>query len=1267
MASAMKSVSVSVRSAVLLMALVPLGNVGAQLLRNLEAFGNSVSLIDVNRSDPDNLEVDGPKHLATADFDLDGLPDLAASKVFGKVAVVFGEGGTDFSPVQFLSPPADTGELRGITTADFNGDGRPDIAIAAPYSGQVVLFASLGNQTFGAPVVIEAWRGVRALLPLDLDGDGDQDLIAAGPVGDAHRATKAGVRPLINDGSGNFVMGDHLSLTGGSWRDKFPRPVFAMSALPSKGVGERAVVTHVNSSEIWILNLEAGNLVIETRFPALLPTRSLVAGPVLSQDGQFDLVQAARDENQILVRSGEAGAFSDGIVQRLYIPGAPRALALADVDADGWNDLLVVLRNYDRVVTFHNDRGSLTLAAEAPVGSSPRDLVPADFNGDGRIDLAVSNRRSDNISVLLTQADGPGFERLDSVYDVDGGVSGLFLHDLNGDGRDDVIQSHILTKEISVRMAGIGGVLGPAVYSALESPPVSFRAGDYNGDDHADLIVVHSNSLRPGLSVLFGDGNGGFNPPSFLPSTGGGLFSVIVADFDNDGLPDAAVGNYDCRLSMFKGVPGGGFEFVKLGLFTYEARAMMVSDFDDDGDLDLAGASANGSMTVVENDGTLLRPPRVGVEHSEVYRKEKFNAPAGKGRIKSMVIVDWNGDDDEDLAINSEDGVSIFLGKEGLGFEALPSVVPGTRGSSDLVLGDFDGDGVNDMATACRLLSCVVILKGQPGGGSFEVATVTTVPAADHIATGDIDGDGLADLAGSGEVLWVALSSRPPDSAGGSIDTSRPPKDAVVINEVLASNKTLLLLNDNRTPDAMELFNGRETVESLAGWKVVYQRAPVDGRVYAPVIYPFPDTVLIEPRQRIVLYCDDRVGYLHTNFKLAREGATLTLKDQAGTVIDSITYELQEAGVSLGRYTDGADLITLKEEPDIGAPNYTTVTIEPDFKRVSVVPGSLYSEHEIRPVLSVKAEDEVGIFTLTAVWQTLDRSHSGRFGLFDDGRNDDGDALDSWFAGKFPALPAGSKVEFFLQATNLIDEEETAPGDPVFSLPGLEVTNYAFTIPEEGAVPPTIEISEVQPHRRGIDGAGDKADYIEIRNTGDSAVPLEGLALRDAIFDSGKSHSLRGTLEPGEHRVYYANGTPRAGPNHIPFKLDSAGDTVWLVELDERGVATPYDRVRPPDDTGSTDSWARLGPGGEFVSLPATQGEANLPAGHVYFGLVPASEPGGGQFLRLGFPAPLGSTPVVESLAGASWVPEQAFTGNGFERSIDFPIDRAARLFRVRK
>ena len=113
------------------------------------------------------------------------------------------------------------------------------------------------------------------------------------------------------------------------------------------------------------------------------------------------------------------------------------------------------------------------------------------------------------------------FERLDTVYSVDGGVSALALKDVNGDGRDDAIQTHLLTKEISVRLSQAGGLLGPAIYTEFTSPPVSLRTGDFNGDQRADVIIVHSAQWAPGLTILTGNGDGTFGaPPSSLRTVG---------------------------------------------------------------------------------------------------------------------------------------------------------------------------------------------------------------------------------------------------------------------------------------------------------------------------------------------------------------------------------------------------------------------------------------------------------------------------------------------------------------------------------------------------------------------------------------------------------------------------------------------------------------------------------------------------------------------------------------------------------------------------
>ena len=146
------------------------------------------------------------------------------------------------------------------------------------------------------------------------------------------------------------------------------------------------------------------------------------------------------------------------LVERFHVNGEPRDAELTDFDGDGWNDVVIAIRDADKVQAYRNVRGTLVLATEAPVGRSPREIALADFNNDHCADVAVVNRDSFDVSILLgCGADAVGFQKLDQTYPVDGEVAGLLLVDLNRDGRADVLQLHRASSEISVRLSGPTG------------------------------------------------------------------------------------------------------------------------------------------------------------------------------------------------------------------------------------------------------------------------------------------------------------------------------------------------------------------------------------------------------------------------------------------------------------------------------------------------------------------------------------------------------------------------------------------------------------------------------------------------------------------------------------------------------------------------------------------------------------------------------------------------------------------------------------------
>ena len=197
------------------------------------------------------------------------------------------------------------------------------------------------------------------------------------------------------------------------------------------------------------------------------------------------------------------------LLERFHVSGEPRDAELADLNRNGWNDLVVAIRDEDKVQAYENVGGRLSLSAEIPVGMSPREVAQADFNDDGCPDFAVVNRKSYDVSVLIScGADAVGFQALDSVYPTDGELAGLELVDVDQDGTVDVVQLHRASSDFSVRRTMDGGQLADPVFYQTGAFPNAIEFGDFDGNGAVDVVTANlGRDNQPGsLSLRLGIG-----------------------------------------------------------------------------------------------------------------------------------------------------------------------------------------------------------------------------------------------------------------------------------------------------------------------------------------------------------------------------------------------------------------------------------------------------------------------------------------------------------------------------------------------------------------------------------------------------------------------------------------------------------------------------------------------------------------------------------------------------------------------------------------
>jgi hypothetical protein len=320
--------------------------------------------------------------LAAADFNDDGKLDIAVEGNTG-IAVLLGNGNGTFQAPEIYTPTVET--RGGLAVGDFFGNGRQDIAMAAFETNEVEILPNNGNGTFGTPVYLpmpSSFSAIRSVATGNIFGNGHADLVVAGGLGTNNvdsTTDPAGIGLFENDGKGDFTFTDQFNAV--------------TTSDPGGGDGEGDTVNpeHVNVAD-------------------------------LRGDGKTDVVLSLYDHNIDVFLNNGNGTFQPGVGYTTETPGSvggyPRGVTFADINNDGKMD--IITDNFgeptpvDQTTTepgsisvlYGNGDGTFQTPIQYTPYTFPGGLAVGDFNGDGLPDLAVTqNYTGHTVGVLLNQPD----------------------------------------------------------------------------------------------------------------------------------------------------------------------------------------------------------------------------------------------------------------------------------------------------------------------------------------------------------------------------------------------------------------------------------------------------------------------------------------------------------------------------------------------------------------------------------------------------------------------------------------------------------------------------------------------------------------------------------------------------------------------------------------------------------------------------------------------------------------------------------------------
>jgi len=684
-------------------------------------------------------DADAANSVFAADLDGDGDADVLSASLFDdKIAWYENTDGLgSFGPQQVISTDADAAV--SVFAADLDGDGDADVLSASIIDNKIAWYENTdGFGNFGPQQVITTTAiAAFSVFSADLDGDGDADVLSASRDDDKIAWYEN------TDGLGNFGTQQVITTATDS-----AYSVFSMD-LDGDGDADVLSASLADDKIAWYENTDGlGNFGTQQVITTDAFGATSVCAADLDGDGDTDILSASFFDNKIAWYENTDGLGSFGR-QRVITTAAvgPVAVFSADLDGDGDADVLSASFGDEKIAWYQNNDG-LGHFGPQQVITAPADgatsVFAADLDGDGDADV-LSASSNDNKIAWYDNIDGLGGFGTQQVITTDAvNARSVFAKDLDGDGDADVLSASRDDDKIAwyENADGLGNFSAQKVITTDAVDARSVFAKDLDGDGDADVLSALGNDGRITWYENT-DGLGNFGPQRVITTAAASALSVFAADLDDDGDADvlsASLG--DDKIAWYENTDGLG-NFGPQQVITtdaFGATSVFAADLDRDGDADVLSATGNfGRITWYENTDGLgnFGPQRV-------ITTDAFGATSVFAKD-----LDGDGDADVLSASFSDDKIAWYentrddCNGDGVPDECEPDM--NGNGIPDdceapcgaLQLGDLDGSGVVNM-TDVSLFAAILLDPTTVMGDTF--------CAADVSQDGSVDGRDIMDF-----------------------------------------------------------------------------------------------------------------------------------------------------------------------------------------------------------------------------------------------------------------------------------------------------------------------------------------------------------------------------------------------------------------------------------------------------------------------------------------------------------------------------------------